>query len=177
MRPWRRCLWRCWVGDTQGHVFSMGFYTHTGWHCRKCSPFPAHQPREIGAWPVLPMVKLSAIHRQHPCSLAFILCPGSTENFPDTYFLSPRRAWRDGDVLRQMVHVPHHGRQRLPGTEETGAGREKTRLHPPNLPPTPNPPHWPAHGPRFPACLPQAFSAKCTVSFKKQSKTKPHTNI
>lgn len=114
--------------------FSAGFFTLTGWHCRKCSPFPAHQSREVGAWPMLCMVKLSAIHGQHPCSLAFVFCPGSTENFPDTYCLSPRRAWRDEDMLREMVHVPHHGRHRLLGTEEMGAAREKTHLSPPNLP-------------------------------------------
>lgn len=165
------------MGDTQGHVFFCGLL-HPHWLALQ-EMFTVSCPSTQRDWSLASAAHGEAVSNTRATSMQPGICLLSREHreLSRHYFLSPRRAWSDGDVLREMVHVPHHGRQRLPGMEETGVGREKTRLHPPNLPPTPNPPHPPAHGPRFLACPPQAFSAKCTVSFKKQSETKPHTNI
>ena len=151
--------------------FSTDFYTLTGWCCRKCSPFPAHQSREIGAWPVLPMAKLSAIHGQHPWGLALSSVQGAQRTFQKLISLAPEEPGELGMCWERWSMSPT-----MEGTDclvqRKRAGREKTLLHPPNLPHTPNPPHPPAHGPRFPARAPQAFNTKCIVSFKKKKKKK-----
>lgn len=141
-------------------VFLWAFYTRCGWRCRKIHHFlPINLER-------LELCRCSSQqrHRQHTGnSLGFIFPPGITENFPNTYFISPRRAWPDGNLLREVVHVPHHGRQRPPRYKGKWRGRRTS----------PEPPR--THGPGFPACPSQAFNAECMVSLKKKRKT--HTNI
>lgn len=142
----------------------MGFL-HSLWLAlQENSPVPSHQSGKIGALPMQLTAKPSASHGQRPHSPRFIFPPGITENFPNTYFISPRRAWPDGNLLREVVHVPHHGRQRPPRYKGKWRGRRTS----------PEPPR--THGPGSPACPPQAFNAECMVSLKKKKKN-PHKHL
>ena len=126
------------MGDAQGHVFFYGLL-HPHWLVLQ-EMFTVSCPSIQRDWSLASAAHGKAFSNTWATSMrpGFVFCPGSTENFPETYFLSPRRAWRVGDVLREMIHVPHHGRHRLPGTEEMSREGEDPRA-PPKPPPHPKP--------------------------------------